>query len=1359
MYWNRVKIEVDYGNPDAKSVLTHLDNRYGLRLANSLVQQRWGDYATPIRHIKKKQLTFYKNAPSDSPPDLFEVELDLSEIDKSFGNKNLTNYEWTRVYLVRVCEGKSQDSFSSGHDQCEWYLLDGESTVLHELNAKFGGVRIDDSSSAHEYLDFFCSFLSAEEGVFALICEGSHLIELEDDDVFGRDLYERRHFAVHRQYKKHETVPWAQIETEIVAKLAEIERTSRDPKPPTTPEEKFPEEKLPLRFPNMRGVILYGRHIFESEFQVTEAGTVEMVKDTPLHTDLAVRLHNVLVHKRSGLVLFTKSSKTTEVPGAVFMKHVRESEGIAYCSNIVVGGKVEFDPSEKLVGLECSNVRFLNDVIFDHCKVLSVSRFKYCRFLGAVSAVGTHFHSQLALEGCEIFALQEGRGGKQAGLGKKASQTRPGEQQGRYAIAMNLDNAWIEGSLSLEWLTIHGSLLARHLTAQSDANFSGLEVLPLVAGNGSADGQEKPKRKAAPGGGSVLLDLQRSSFAGSLNLGISVEKDVGLRKRKLMRRTRVTVCGNCRFDTMSIGKSLIIEGLAVVKPNIGVDLANYGDWGGSLSMPNVTVRGNVQSWDYDSKESARASINPPLVVDGTIDLKWSKIDGYVDLRGAHVTADLDCTGIRAAWLTLEHSPLNDVESNDHTRRETQEVVWAKYSVLSPAYRPKPVGNAPSEWIDQFAERMSVTQGNLNLGNAIIPGGVKLRGASIGGTVAVYLGAELGLISALPCCGIYTEFREMLEESGAKRQVPIKRTVLKQSASLGRLSIRDSTIAGPVSLWGAKIGHMGTQVQNAAPKPVIDIATSSLQGGLYLHAPSPREGQETTSQLLSAGQHWKDNLEDKEVHTEWTDHSGYKWIDPCGFVPEFQTFDVGQENYFWQTIQDVFHATVNGDVDILATEIGADLDLSNTHVRRRVRLNDSYVKCDVRAVICLKELDNKVTALPGSTQEVALAALQTHCSCFEFQSLRCDGDLMLTGLAVAGDVDGRNAVVRGHGEFVYKGREAAIAGDLNLCGCEVGLLKIGGQSFKDKGTINLARATVSTLEVSSLPKKINLQSIKVGNWDVEDYGSLLKATYPYDSWAYKSVENWLSAKGKDDGAKAVFKDKNWEEWELQGCSINKSIFEEAKIEKIWLALFCAIVMAGSIAVSIWPWSQFAALVAAIGLLIILLPMIFRIGSWTLHWGIKKWMWGEFMGFGTVLWKAVLLWTVLSSGLALILSDSRNVQPTFAAINAGVANIKFDDGTVNQIASKIQKARDELKNQYPDKEEWGFWNHGFWLALDITVPLVPFNLHDEWEPRESSEKTVMPQWMPPKTLANCLTLISWIIWSLIATALAGAMWVKK
>lgn len=1359
MYWNRfADIEVlPDGDKDYLSVIQHLNVQYRLGLAEELAQpsgqSKDEQSKNPVRHIKKKPLGFYKNA--SEPPLLFEVDLDLGAIDERYGDKSLTNYEWTRVYLVRVCADKADKKPEQSTDEYEWYLLDGESGVLHALNAKFGGININDSSYASEYLDFFCSFLSAKEGVFALIQQEADLNQLEDQgERFEAELDERRRYAVFDEKKKYiNKMSWGKVDEKLKQKLEELkerngqQRDSSGQGASAGPGDSAATDSRTENKKVLYGLVLYGKEVRESSFELTESGMVTMRGDQECLRDLPVRRHTTWRHKRSGLIRFTKSASRKRIPAAEFKNLVVRAVGVASFYFVLIEENVKFDPTDKVSALECLDVHFWGEVTFDHCDVTAVFRFEDCKFLGGFHAPGTTFNSQVSFKKSEIFFLSE------TWLAQLSMKRKRGE--GDYPVALTLDYAKVKGSLSLEWLTSHGSVSGRHLTVKSDANFSGLQVLPLVGRSSEAwTDKSKPEPKpykAARGNGPVLLDLQRSSFAGSLNLGISMEKDVGLKQGTLLRRTRVTVCGDCRFDTMSIGKSLIIEGLAVVRPRTEeVDLKDFrfGDCDRTLSMSNVTVNGNIQSWEYDSWDLSGQTIPPPLVVDGTIDLRWSKIGGYVDLRMSQVRKDLDCIGMRAAWLTLEPFRPDDVASNDDQRRKADEFDWIQYSVLDPSSPSPPVGNAPSEWMKAFAWRMSAIGGDLKLDNATIPGGVTLTGTTIKGTVDVRLGAQLGQIKAMPALGICTE------NTGA---IP-SRKVVKQNAFLGGLSIRDSTISGPVYLWGAQIGcaddksQKAPKSQNASPKPVIDIATSNLKGGLYLHVRSRWEGQETVRESLDEGCNWLDKSETKKaVETKWSDHGGNEWKDDLDL-------EDGQYNYFWKTISDVFHTTVNGNVDVLASDIGADVDLSNTRVCGRVRLNDSHVKCDVRAVACLQEFGHKFTAVPSVEQKEALCAeLQTQCFHFEFQSLRCDGDLMLAGLAVAGDIDGRNAGVRGHVEFVCDERvkalpkpgsgqrnasgRAFIGGDLDLCGCEIGLLRIDGQSVQTTAKkINLARVTVSTLEiVESLPKKINLQSIRVGTWRVEDPKALLTKADPYDSWAYKSVENWLASTGQDDKADDMHMERNRKELDLE-----EGKYSQTDKTVGWIS---AIIMGfAAVAVPIWLWS--ACILCLVGIII-----LYRYWDQTvahldrpLSW-IRLKVWNRFilekiMGFGTRLGPAFCIWLVLAISLGLVLSHPRNVQPTFAAVNAGLPKHDLKIQEIRQIRKDLQKLT-------PEAQEWGFWNHALWLALDITVPLIPFNLHDEWEPRETTEGTAFPccsqseMLIAPKTLANIFTPLSWII----------------
>ncbi len=1391
MYWNRLsreQVELARNGREYEELCAYLNVQFGYTHESENVEdQPIGSHSDntasksyqvegAITRILRKELKFYQahQEKSTGYPTLYQVDIDLQKIDQlparfeeaehaetisdegsardkpltdgsksdvsngsatsaelsdsqsqpvqDANNKRFTNFEWSRVYIVK--DHQAQPSGDSNIR--EWYFLDGERTVLRELNAKFEGIKIDDEGLVEEYLDFFCSFLCGEKGSFALIKDDRDLEKLEDSDRFERALFEKRHRAVRDEVKPFPNELKFNKAKEEIKKCIQnknpyypigAKRITESPSNTSTETIKFQITRL----------VLYDRRFFYSTFEVLRSGYVEMSEDrqifpsfakttasgaerTPINFDLAVRRYATFRHRKSGLVLYTKSAKRRPISSTQFREYARSSGSVSYLSNLLVEGDVTFGAGENLTGLECSNLQFLDSILFDHCVVSSVLRFEHCQFLGSFGAPGTRFHSQVVVKHSEIFAV--------------ANITPTGKKNKIAAyFALELDSARIDGSLTLECLTAHASVSCKHLSVQSDANLSGIRVLPLVEENWERDKEQA--FWAAPLSEAVLFDLQRSSFAGSLNLGVWVDP---VQAREKSRR-RVTVCGRCRFDTMSIGKSLILEGLAVVTP-ASKKVSGYVCFP-SLDMPGVTVKGNIQSWDYDSWDPTGTIINPPLIVDGTIDLKWSTIEGYVDFRTSHIGKELDCRVLRSAWLTLEPSRVDAISVDNNNVEEAGEIDWASYS-LTAAHQPKVLGNTSSDWTQQFQRRMSIVQGNLELGNAIIPGGVTLTGTTVEGTVDIGLGAQLGQVKAMPVLGVRRESK--------------KRTVFKQTAFLGRLSIRDSTIEGPIYLWGTRIGKEDAGGQDKAPRPVIDITTSKLKGGLYLHARSNWEGVQVASELLVNGKHWSDK---KETVTDWEDHQG-------GLAHKNNVEDEAHA-YFWQTLGDVFHTTVYGDVEVLASDLGADLDLTNTEVKGRIRLNDSYVKCDVRAVTCLQELEPKSTAARGPQQDKALRTeLKTECSHFEFQALRCDGDLMLAGLAVAENVDGRNAAVRGHAEFVHEDREAAIEENLNLCGFEVGLLKIGGKSFEKSGTIDLARAKLATLEVSTLPKKINLQSITVGNWNVKDYRRLLKHTEPYDSWPYKSLENSLAAKGNEDDAEKVHVKKNWREWRENFRHERKALSFLAHPVLRSVSLFFAL---AAIVTVFTPWSSCPQALGLFGV-----ALAFYGGPF-----VKLLFWdglilGAIMGFGTRLFLALLIWLGFALFLAFVLSEPQNIQPTFGAVKVGLGRTDLKINADNPAdREKLAKARNDLQKRTP--VEWGFGSHAIWLALDITVPLVPFNLHDEWEPRETAEGTTdpwdpsKPLWYAPKTLATIFVPISWVIWTLIATGMAGLIRTKK
>jgi hypothetical protein len=911
MYWNRFRdIEcLPAQNDDFKLVVNYLDEQYRLGLGDALkepqagqgTEQSSGRARSPIRHIKKRPLEFYKNPSSGELPYLFEAEVDLSAIDERFGDKILTNYEWARVYVVRVREDKANDESNNFSDGYGWYVLDGESTVLHGLNAKFGGIKIDDLESVNEYLDFFCSFLCAGEGLFALIQQETDLRDLVNTgELFEADLNERRRYAVFGDVQKYIKQPWHEVEMALKKKLDELKEWQPDFSSQGAIGECVDSVATDSRAGKTKilcGLVLYGKAVLKSSFELTESGMVTMRDDQEFLRDLPVRRHTTLRHKRSGLIRFTKSASRKLIPAAEFKEYVLKATGVASFYNVLIAENVKFDPADRVSGLECLDVHFLGAVTFDHCHVTAVFRFEDCKFLGGVRAPGTIFSSQVSFKKSEAFILPEMP--NQKTLNDEEFKWAD-ECEEDYPVALKLDHARIDGSFSLERFTAHGSVSCRHLTARSDASFCGLQVVPLVGKNDDQVKKEEGKPyKAARANCTVVLDLQRSSFAGSLNLGIWTDSVKGVRGARgfddadTPKRRRVTVCGDCRFNTMSIGKSLIIEGLAVVRPKEEVvDLSSFGrgkDYK-TLFMSGMTVRGNIQSWEYDSWDPTNNTISPPLVVAGSIDLKWSVIDGYVDLRMSQIERSMDCGGVSAAWLTLEPSRIEDVWQNDEARQKTDEVSWAQYSILDQSYLSSPVGNATADWANSFLRRMSVIQEDLKLTNAIMPGGVTLTGTTIGGTVDVRLGAQLGQIKALPALGIHTTF----EKDKAGKFCLTGRHVVMQRTSMGSLSIRNSTIAGPVSLWGTQLGGKNPPAQGDAPKPVIDIATSDLKGGLYLHARSNWEGQQAASELLSKGKLWCDS---KDVSTDWIDHQGRP--------ASRNNFTAGAKAYFWQTVRTCF----------------------------------------------------------------------------------------------------------------------------------------------------------------------------------------------------------------------------------------------------------------------------------------------------------------------------------------------------------------------------------------------------------------------------------------------------------------------
>lgn len=212
----------------------------------------------------------------------------------------------------------------------------------------------------------------------------------------------------------------------------------------------------------LHGLVLYGKKVLASSFELTESGMVTMTEDQEFLLDLPVRRHTTLRHKKSGLIRFTKSASRKRIPAAEFKDLMVKAAKVASFYNVLIEESVRFDSTDKVNALECLDVHFLGEVTFDHCNVSAVFRFEDCKFLGGFRVSGTNFNSQVSFKKSEVFFLSE----------TWLDQPSAVREKGDYPVALSLDYAKINGSLSLERLTVHGSVNGRHLTVQSDANFA-----------------------------------------------------------------------------------------------------------------------------------------------------------------------------------------------------------------------------------------------------------------------------------------------------------------------------------------------------------------------------------------------------------------------------------------------------------------------------------------------------------------------------------------------------------------------------------------------------------------------------------------------------------------------------------------------------------------------------------------------------------------------------------------------------------------------------------------------------------------------------------------------------------------------
>jgi hypothetical protein len=196
----------------------------------------------------------------------------------------------------------------------------------------------------------------------------------------------------------------------------------------------------------------------------------------------------------------------------------------------------------------------------------------------------------------------------------------------------------------------------------------------------------------------------------------------------------------------------------------------------------------------------------------------------------------------------------------------------------------------------------------------------------------------------------------------------------------------------------------------------------------------------------------------------------------------------------ELLSTVDRSFVTGDLRIENTSIEGRLTLSNLDVRGRIDVRDVTVRGDVVAGWLRLPI-----AEPSSTKGQMVL---TEATGLDLEMLRCDGDVLLYGLRLSGDLVARNIKVRGHCDFVWQvgvdgtslGRRATIPqeryinscsaiikGQVDLGGSDLGWLQCIATCHSHSGPIAIAsgcleQTTVKRLTVfEPLPRHVNMRS--------------------------------------------------------------------------------------------------------------------------------------------------------------------------------------------------------------------------------------------------------------------------------------------
>lgn len=1294
-------------------------------------------------------------------------------------DKTLERYHlpfYSNHQLIRIGESngpRRRDSYSiiqfeNGQDgQASLIPLDGKAAPIHEINKGPGNLRLERSRSEGDpgfeemqfhYLCFFCWAIHATEGNFAIVTSKEDL-ELVVNSVNDRE----------EGLPEHQS----QEEGHLKKKLQELDFG--------------PQSEGNV----WHAKVVYGKSLFESDFQVFETGMVKMLEDTEC-LSLPGKFNEGF--DRGGLFSLSLSrpypsrgvsqdeDALEPIEPSEFSAQWRRGDPDGFR----IAEPVELDPDSEMtpMGLQrrivsVTNCRFDSPIRLKSSRPDLQIRFVNCTFNQGVDLSGARIEGSLEFDDC---------------LFSEDSSAPPIDRFLEPCI--NLQQAHIGGRLRFQRCGFAGRFFAPALRVGGNLSLLGCrigtiigEVVCPVTLSELVEWPErsfedtvflKLKRSAAQ---VAAMDLTGVMIGGDLELTTSdadsihnysnneeyLESKIARTFDKLHRDLRhlvvTSIRGKCVLRDAKINGNLLLFGFACSS-----ELTLKGLKAGAMSTVGSKFHQRIELQKHGSvwPFCSTATINGPIHLQGNSDFGSLLVRGDLAVENSTIEGDLDllCTQIDGNLLLSSSNVTGWLRAIRHG------------SLVGDPTRPA---------LEVHSDA------NLNGSHF---GYAQFRGIEVGGLFSLSTSsAEVFEIG-------FGWQRTSYFEEDKHRHRPM-------FSKLGSIEIFGSRIENQLTLTGLRLLSAPCQ-----KKPgFVAVKQTQVGGDLRFSPTKPLH------------EYLKQNLGE----TSWAElpaHSNHgmrRAIRQAG-----QTLEENQPS-----IVD-YPSRIEGDLDLSANQIGGQLDLSNVWVEGgKLLLHHSNVGLDLRMSVQTSVGDDPI----------AYSRLTTRCTELNLEKITVGGNADLTGLRVSssgGDVLARDVEIRGDlllvpEEDTRKKLEsdecgsvrvateedilrssppwgiapltiddcssillilpprwfAQIEGVLDLTAIQSGRLIMSGDNVKapDK-PVKIPRGRIGRFEIlDPTPGPLDLTRTEVARWSVDDnqepiapdFAKVFEQLEPFDRATWVAVELRLRNEMRTGEANQLYramrrmnrrkrleKDKKFliEQTARDNDTINSSrgrhLTESAfaVLERLTRPLINDSKTREKKASGAGPntrcpkttqrlpeiWGEF---------ILWLKDIAFSLSGWATVTFFRRsfffWFKDSFsslIGWGTLSWIPIALWLPLFLFFSILLSQPDNVEASPELLQRPDMAHHLE----TLLPKTITPALERISPSEINGVTWG-GPDGALLAARYGIPVANFFAHDGWKASSTPAKLSQTQLcFSPEFFGNLLAAFGWIAWPLWLIGLA-------